>query len=906
MATCKESNVAYPRPDFHRGTQEGSDWIDLNGQWDFSFDADDAGLELGWHRPGAVYDRTIRVPFPWESHAAWGTEAAAGNDNYYSKNVYRDPLTVDDTNYRTAPRYTIGWYRRGISVPEGWAGQRVILHIGAADWHVRAWVNGREVGEAESGYLPVEFDLTDHLADGENTLVLRVEDPQDAGDKPLGKQVVSWYTPTSGIWQPVWLAPRPKRHIRVVHCTPNVCNGEVTVAVECAGAEGGAAVWAEVIGPAGEPVAQGQLAPAGDGRFSGTIDLGEGAAVWTPEQPNLHSVTVTLQAGDTVLDAVASYFGFRNIGVAPLGGRGPMYITLNGEPIYLKGALDQSFTPYGVYSYRDDEAIRHHLQQAVDAGFNFLRVHIKLEDPRYLYWADRLGILLQCDLPGCAFDGHSETARRRHETLLRGAVERDFNHPCIFSWCLFNETWGLGMGEYKGLVDRQEWVEQMYQLAKQLDATRLIEDNSACFYDHVVTDINSWHFYINDYEKAAAHIAEVVEKTHPGSGFNYVPGRVQGEQPLLNSEYGGIGCRMGDKDVSWCFKFLTDLLRREPKVCGYVYTELHDIEWEHNGIYNYDGSAKEFGYNPADLQADPYFAFEGAPGETVEPGSRPELPFFLARMTDGEIELPDIQVTISGVDAFGCDIAQLPSGSISWTRGGTDGLHIITRGAYVLDGDLPDYPCLIRLEARVDGRFADFKYLEVCSGRLPAVEHLPDGAVVLRKQAGEQEHTTGWHEAEVERGHVGRQIHLLGGTESGHVDYLFELPEDLEIGEETTIALIAELSSKMPDARQTEVTKWPTQVHTLLNGIEIDCRVIADQYADSRGALSHIHGLWGRHGELVRIDVPACVAQQVLAADSKKVNVRFSVPRHETPGGLIVYGSRAGRYPVDVTLVVRR
>ena len=110
----------------------------------------------------------------------------------------------------------------------------------------------------------------------------------------------------------------------------------------------------------------------------------------------------------------------------------------------------------------DDDAIRYHLQQAVDAGFNFLRVHIKLEDPRYLYWADKLGILLQCDLPGCAFDGHSETARRRHETLLRGAVERDFNHPCIFSWCLFNETWGLGMGEYKQLVDRQEWVEQMY------------------------------------------------------------------------------------------------------------------------------------------------------------------------------------------------------------------------------------------------------------------------------------------------------------------------------------------------------------------------------------------------------------------------------------------------------------
>ena len=223
--------------------------------------------------------------------------------------------------------------------------------------------------------------------------------------------------------------------------------------------------------------------------------------------------------------------------------------------------------------------------------------------------------------------------------------------------------------------------------------------------------------------------------------------------------------------------------------------------------------------------------------------------------------------------------------------------------ARVLDGDVPDYPCLIRLEARVDGASRTW-HLEVCSGRLPAVEHLPE-ALELRKQAGEQEHTTGWHEAEVERGHVGRQIHLLGGTESGHVDYLFELPEDFEIGEETTITLIAELSSKMPDARQTEVTKWPTQVHILLNGIEVACRVIADQYADSRGALSHIHGLWGQYGELVRVDVPACAVRDILASDGSRISVRFSVPRQETPGGLIVYGSRAGRYPVDVTLLVR-
>ena len=172
--------------------------------------------------------------------------------------------------------------------------------------------------------------------------------------------------------------------------------------------------------------------------------------------------------------------------------------------------------------------------------------------------------------------------------MLRGNIARDYNHPSIISWCNFNETWGLGGNEYKEMTDRQEWVREMYHLAKSLDTTRLIEDNSPCLYDHVETDINSWHFYINDYDRAKEHIANVVAETYPGSGFNYAGDNVQSDAPLINSEYGGISAGAGDKDVSWCFKYLTNELRLHPKICGYIYTELQDIEWEHNGFMNYD------------------------------------------------------------------------------------------------------------------------------------------------------------------------------------------------------------------------------------------------------------------------------------------------------------------------------
>src|SRR6266704_3326924 len=256
----------YPRPDRQRGTVEGYDWLNLNGPWQFRFDAERRGIDQKWFALDSLdWREQIIVPFCWESLAAWGQADAAGNDNYYSTRVFLNPLEVTRANHRSARRYEVGWYRRWVDIPANpaWVNKQVILTIGAADFFTDCWCNGIHLGHHEGGYTPFEFDLTEALKAGEgerSLIVLRVEDPMDNSEQPVGKQW-RWYTTTSGIWQTVFIEARNRAHIKAFRITPDIRAGTAHFRIECPNTEDGAIVRIKILQPD-----QPSCAPGGDGR----------------------------------------------------------------------------------------------------------------------------------------------------------------------------------------------------------------------------------------------------------------------------------------------------------------------------------------------------------------------------------------------------------------------------------------------------------------------------------------------------------------------------------------------------------------------------------------------------------------------------------------------------------------
>ena len=889
----------YPRPDFQRGTSEGIDWICLNGTWEFAFDPDDIGEQNEWFAPEKTADSPwtmqIQVPYPWESLAAWGDEEEASNENYLSKNAYLNPEAVTcggldrEGNYRDQPRHTIGWYRRTVSIPENWGDKRVILKFGAVDWEATVWVNGKQIGTHENGYLPFELDITDALTPGERTcIVVRAYDAQDHSEQLAGKQI-GWYVRTSGIWQTVYLEPRNATHIAQCHITPDIDSAIATFAVKIGG----------ICNPDSLTLRWQCDALSGSVQISNsetqwTVNIPpEALRLWDVDTPNLYDVTLELVAEDTVIDRIFTYFGMRKVSIAKAPGEDYQYIYLNNRPVYLLGALNQSFNPESVYTFLTDEAIRRDVERAKEFGFNFLRLHIKVDEPRLYYWADKLGMLFMCDIPN--FGTYTETAKARFVQTLRGNIARDYNHPSIISWCNFNETWGLGGNEYKEMTDRQEWVREMYHLAKSLDTTRLIEDNSPCLYDHVETDINSWHFYINDYDHAKEHIANVVAETYPGSGFNYAGDNVQSDAPLINSEYGGISAGAGDKDVSWCFKYLTNELRLHPKICGYIYTELQDIEWEHNGFMNYDRSVKAFGYDYLDINTLDFIAIDYPPGTTVAPGEEISAAIYASHFSHKTITGTTLHWQLDTMSGTGDVTRANVSGSVNIPFPQYQVQHV-----HQLELQIPDvHPAVGTLYIWVTDQtgtvvarnFINFEHFVAPPQPVAA----DNSGIVRLNYMPENISGSSWDEPTL-------SDDLFAAVGTGYVEYKIPLPEVLSITDVAEITLVFEASSCYGGARQTEPEKYPSDVTISVNGSEIETVRIPDCPADARGVLSYINGQPGIYGSLhtVKID-----PSSVLNAET--LTVRYEVKADaEAKGGFALYGARIGRYSTGPHLLIRR
>lgn len=922
----------YPRPDRQRAFVEGADWLNLNGAWEFRFDPERQGEEKNWFQPDAErWPDQIIVPFCWESLAAWGEADAAGNDNYFSTRVYRNPLKVTRENYRSAARFEVGWYRRAIRIPAhpAWQGKRIILTIGAADFFTEAWCNGQPLGRHEGGYDPFEFDLTDALRPGPDgqlagTIVLRVEDPMNNVEQPVGKQW-GWYSGASGIWQTVFVEPRASHFIERFEITTDLAQARVHCKIF---ASGGEAVSLGVTSPAGKQTSgRGALL---DRVAECELSLGE-AVLWDPEAPRLYRLELTLHDGGAS-DVIRSYFGLRSLSAGPVDEAGsPSALFFNGEPIYLRGALHQSYYPDGIYTAGDTEALRDDIVAAKRAGFDLLRIHIKVDDPLLLYFADTLGILLMCDLPNFGEGGDTPTGRRRYEETMRRAIARDFNHPSIVAWCLFNETWGFGgqasfvqlinpgMPENPGapalsaagkkLSNEHSygWVQAMWKLAKTLDPTRLVEDMSVVawehlqYYGHGETDVNSWHFYTDDYARARRQIAEVVEATYTGSTFNFVPGFQQGSQPLIASEYGGVGALDGDRDTSWSFKFLTNELRRHPKLSAYIYTELHDVEWERNGFLNYDRTVKDFGYDPRIVNHGDVLPIDAPPIQRCQPGAEVSLDIFSSHFSRKHRPDVTLQWRLSGIDALGWMHDRIAAGNEP-----IEFPHLRVALAKRLSLGMPLQTMLATLWVRAvtaDGALAASNYVQFfVDAGAPAWQQL-NRRTVYRLDA------QSWSSAEWHGGAATREEAQRAGAAQGRGRGFFEWKfpvSPAELRDVRRITLLCEASAAREDEPQTDCFAQPSTLRLLLNGVPVYRTILPNHPHDARGALTYLRGGRGSYGYLCHATVEGeLLAEALRQMKGNHLRLRCLVPRSEPPlGGLTIYGYDCGRYPLGPTLIV--
>ncbi|MCU4742519.1 glycoside hydrolase family 2 protein [Natronoglomus mannanivorans] len=632
-----------------RVTGDYRDSISLNGPWQFVTDPDDDGREEGWDGPGDWPDhartraRTVDVPHAWQE-----------------LEEYRD--------------YTgTAWYRRTVSV-EPAERERVRLRFGAVDYETTVWVNGEEIGSNRGGYLPFELDATDAITSGENEIVLEVVDPEDVSEIPHGKQGEPWYHRISGIWQDVSLEIVPERRVSGIEVTPNLEDDTARVDVDVAGVDSETGQTATIdieVTREDETVARTDATVDADGSATATLAIDE-AEYWSPENPVLYDVGVELEVEGSVVDRDEDYFGMRSIETRD--GR----LFLNGEPYYMRGALDQGLYPKTLYRPFSDDLFEREVRIAKELGFNLLRKHIKPAHPDFLEQADRQGLLVWEEPANPTV--HTERSKREVRDQLEGMIRRDYNRPSVIVWSLYNEEWGIGnpqgLDEETSLWEdekKQEYLADLYEETKARDPTRIVCDNSG--WAHVATDLNDYHRYFVSPDRAEAW-ADDLEEITSSPADNYGATMTDPEDaPLIVSEFGTWGMcdtpaieefygdrppwfdheflaeglkrpagyrdRFADSTLSEVFedwsalaeewqwreyrsiKDVIEQMRVHEGVAGYVITEFSDIEWEFNGILDYRREEKAFHDDFARINSDVLVRIDCEthtlrPGETLE------------------------------------------------------------------------------------------------------------------------------------------------------------------------------------------------------------------------------------------------------------------------------------------------
>ncbi len=581
----------YPRPQLVRDR-----WVDLQGPWGFAYDDADRGRDEHWERHDDVFSRTIIVPFPPESPASGVEEASF---------------------------HPVVWYRRAFAVSPENRAQRLLLHFGAVDYRADVWVNGQHVAHHTGGQTPFSADITCALVPGEEqTVVVRAEDhPLDLA-QPRGKQDWKekphriWYHRTTGIWQPVWLEPVHATHITDIRWTAHLDRALVGLVVALRRDEPAPMRLRVQLSLEGRLLADNTYTVLGDGFHTeialdglGIVPGGEIENIlWAPEHPNLIDAKLSLLAVEgAVVDDVRSYLGLRS--VAAENG----HFLLNGRPYYLRLVLEQGYWPESHLAAPDGDALRREAEWIKRLGFNGVRIHQKVEDPRFLYWCDRLGLLAWGEMANAyAFSPGAVTA------LVREWIEvlaRDYSHPCIVTWVPLNESWGVP--HLAGDPAQRQYVQTLYSLTKTLDPTRPVIGNDG--WEYLVGDMAGIHDYTFDGDVIRNRYGstQALEMTAREVRPHYraiVLGREGAiDAPVVLSEFGGVSYRP-ETNARW-HGYGTVTNRQEllakynelitavldcPTVVGFCYTQLTDTGQETNGLLTADRHAK---LDPATVHA---------------------------------------------------------------------------------------------------------------------------------------------------------------------------------------------------------------------------------------------------------------------------------------------------------------
>ncbi len=555
-----------PRPEYPRPQLARQSWLNLNGTWEFELDPGVSGEQRDFHL-GAPYSKKILVPFCPESELS-----GIGQKDFM--------LCV--------------WYRRNFDLPEGWQAKRILIHFGAVDYEAKVWVNGKLVGTHRGGYTPFSFEITDLVRKKDNTVVVRAFDDTRSGLQPKGKQCSDYhsrgvhYTRTTGIWQTVWLEALGPAFLSSFRLYPNVEESSVTIQPSLVGELQGLTLKVKVTAN-GRKVGEATVNAQSSAPL--TIKLSE-RRLWEPGAPFLYDLEFTLLKERKTIDVVKSYFGLRKVEIQ--GNR----VLINNRPVFQRLVLDQGFYPDGIYTAPDDEALKKDIEMCMAMGFNGARLHQKVFEPRFLYWADVLGYLVWGEYPNWGLDHSDPRALERMLPEWLEVVNRDFNHPSIITWTPFNET---------PRNQNPEFLRTIFRVTKSVDPTRPVHDTSG--YIHVETDIFSVHCYNQDTVKFRSFFedfktSDKIWQSRPERDSPYLG------QPYIVDEYGGIWWNPGQKDdKAWGYggrpksekefldryRALTETLLFHPKMFGFCYTQLYDIEQEVNGLLTYD---RRFKFDP--------------------------------------------------------------------------------------------------------------------------------------------------------------------------------------------------------------------------------------------------------------------------------------------------------------------